>query len=122
MRLERLGYWVGRSESGWPDPRSFVDASWDADQRAEVALHLRQGIVARRYMGHSQCRFCGMRVGALELSDGSYIWPQGLAHYVEEHDVRLPQRFVEHVIMMREALEDAPVDEEWWRGLSSWAD
>lgn len=120
VRLNRLGYWLGPDESGWPDPRLFVDNAWDADECAEVALHLWQGIIARRYMGLSKCRFCGAPNGALELSDGVYIWPEGLAHYVEEHGVRLPQRFVHHVNALQDSLEDAVVDDEWWRSLTSW--
>lgn len=119
-RLIRLGYWFGPLAPGWPDARRFVDTNWDADERADVALYLRQGIVARAYMGLSECRFCGERVGALEYSDGVYIWPQGLAHYVEMHGVRLPQRFVSHTHAMVERLEDAEVDDTWWRATTSW--
>lgn len=122
MKLVRLGYWLGPREPGWPDVRAFVDSNWNPDERAEVALHLRQGIVARRYMGFSECRLCGEAVGALELSDAVYIWPEGLAHYVEAHDVRLPQRFVDHVSRVRDSLEAAFVDDVWWRGVTSWSD
>lgn len=37
-------------------------------------------------------------MGASEFSDGVYVWPEGLAHYLEKHHVRLPQRFVDHVL------------------------
>lgn len=47
MHLIRLGYWLGAREPGWPDPNGFVDPSWDDDERAEIVLHLRQGIAAR---------------------------------------------------------------------------
>jgi hypothetical protein len=52
----------------------------------------------------------------LELSDGVFIWPESLAHYVEVHDVRHPGRFVEHVSRCwSDEIEVADVDEEWWR-------
>lgn len=76
-------------------------------------------MVARAFMGHSRCRFCDAPVGALEFSDGVFLWPEGLAHYVEEHDVRLPERFVRHLRAMVEKLEDADVDDSWWQGLTS---
>ena len=54
--------------------------------------------------------------GNLDLTDGVYLWPEGLAHYVREHDVRLPDEFTEHV-RRRKALNDSiTVDETWWRG------
>lgn len=122
MALTRLGYWLGDEAPGWPDVRSFIDPGWDVDERAEVALYLRQGSVAARYMGFSFCRICGENVGALELSDGTFLWPQGLAHYVSEHSVRMPHRFVQHMNERRNELEEAAVDDRWWRGLSGWSD
>ncbi|WP_332645158.1 hypothetical protein [Aeromicrobium sp.] len=120
MELIRVGYWLGSTEPGWPDPRNFVDLSWNGDERAEVVLHLRQGAVAKRYMGLSECRFCGELVGSLELSDGTYVWPEGLTHYVDQHGVRLPQSFVDHMSRARDSLEDAVVDDSWWRSIKSW--
>lgn len=49
-------------------------------------------------MGYSPCRLCGDNDGALELSDGVFVWPEGLRHYVVDHGVRLPQEFVSHVV------------------------
>jgi hypothetical protein len=47
--------------------------------------------------GLSPCRLCGQLNGSAEYTDGTYVWPEGLAHYVMEHDVRLPDEFVSHV-------------------------
>jgi hypothetical protein len=122
MSLVRLGYWFGDQSPGWPDVRAFIDADWDADERADVVSYLGRGLVARRYLGFSSCRICGQAVGSLELSDGVFIWPEGLAHYASEHSVRLPLRFVEHVAERTAELEEAVVDDRWWRGLSGWAE
>jgi hypothetical protein len=50
-------------------------------------------------MGYSFCRFvCGVadtEMGGIDLHDGEWLWPQGLAHYVEHHSVRLPDEFIE---------------------------
>ena len=115
MEVQRLGYWLGPGEPEWPDPRDFVDESWDAREKFEIALYLKHGIVARRYMGYSFCRFCGENLGSLEYSDGVFLWPEGLAHYVEQHAVVMPRTFVEHVFDMLEQLEEATVDATWWR-------
>lgn len=120
MRLIRIGYWAVRPGDDWPDPAEFVDLDMDDDEREDVADHLARGFVARSYMGFSTCRLCGdPRNGALELSDGTYIWPEGLAHYVREHSVRLPDEFVRHVMSVREGFDEAEVDTTWWRGLAS---
>jgi hypothetical protein len=121
MRLIRIGYWLGEWAPAWPDAQSFVDADWDADERADVASYLQHGIFARAYLGYSFCRFCDQNLGYRELSYGVYLWPEGLAHYVVEHGVRLPARFVEHAAARSAVLADMGVDDRWWRGLTGWS-
>jgi hypothetical protein len=36
-------------------------------------------------------------MGDSDLTDGTWLWPQGLVHYVAVHGVALPQEFVAHV-------------------------
>jgi len=79
-----------------------------------VIDYLRQGQIARAYMGWSRCRLCDQNNGNLELTDGTYVWPSGLVHYVESHDVRLPQRFVTHAEARVDSIEQAQRDEDWW--------
>lgn len=122
MRLPRklilLGYWDGpHTRPGWPSPADFVDPTWDEDERYLIADYLQRGLVVRAWMGYSCCRFCGQQNGALDLSDGHFVWPEGLTHYVAEHAVRLPANFVAHVHRFTAALETAEVDEDWWRQL-----
>lgn len=115
-RLILIGYWDG-PETGrtWPAVEDFVDDSWDQEERDLVASYLCTGLVARTYMGYSRCRFCGRDNGDLELSDGQFVWPDGLSHYVSDHGVRLPDRFVKHVLKTIDGLETAERDEGWWR-------
>lgn len=85
-----------------PDPRHFVDPTWDPKERNAVIAHLRQGESKARWRGHSWCRFeCGVKdtkMGAQCLTDGTYIWPAGFTHYIEKHDVRPTRDFVNHVL------------------------
>jgi len=34
-------------------------------------------------------------MGTRCLTDGRWVWPEGLAHYIEVHHVRLPEEYVE---------------------------
>ena len=105
-RLERLACLVSmdrseisrNDENRWPDVLDFVDPTWDAAARQAVADHLRQGVRTNPYRGLSPCRICGRSNGSAERTDGVYCWPEGLAHYVIEHQVRLPDAFVAHVL------------------------
>jgi hypothetical protein len=115
MRLTRIGYWSSGPDDQWPDVNDFIDASWDADERARVLSHLRHGLVARAYLGRSLCRICGQPNGSTELTDGTYLWPEGLAHYVDDHGVRLPVEFAVHVSDIAQSFDDAEVDDHWWQ-------
>lgn len=98
QRLEVLGWWFHeQAPDGWPRPQALV-ARWDAAERAVVARYLRAGKVLVSYAEASFCRFaCGERdMGCSDLTDGTFVWPEGLVHYVEQHAVRLPERFVAH--------------------------
>lgn len=116
--LTLIGYWRGPGSEHWPDVREFVDGAWDEGKRTDVGLYLRRGLLARAWMGNSTCRLCGKSNGALELTDGVYLWPEGLAHYVLDHSVRLPDDFVDHVRRCGEAMDNLAVDGSWWRGIA----
>lgn len=112
-----IGYWRGPGAPELPDPRDFVDPSWGRYDRRRVQQYLEGGMVARVYRGMSSCRFCGELVGHREQTDGTYLWPEGLAHYVAEHDVRLPAEFVCHALGTAHDLEHRDVDTTWWTSL-----
>jgi hypothetical protein len=64
-----------------------------------VISSLRRGQVFETWRGYSFCRFmCGIsdeEMGYRCLTDGAWVWPEGLAHYVERHHLPLPEEFIE---------------------------
>lgn len=99
-RLEVLGWWFNeQAPTELPRPQLLV-GDCAADRRAALAAYLRAGVALLRYPEPSFCRFaCGEGdMGHADLTDGRFVWPEGLAHYVERHDVRLPDHFVEHAL------------------------
>lgn len=96
--LRAVGYWRRRKgDTDLPDPAELVDPDWDLTDRFRVARHLESQLVLVRWRGWSRCRLCGEANGSTCLSDGAYVWPEGLAHYVERHAVTLPSEFLDHV-------------------------
>ena len=113
QQLKLIGYWndkgpggrplfgeTGSSEyANYPSPLELISPGWFGDEKTDLISYLRSGLVLFQYFGGSTCRFlCENRqLGGNELTDGVWIWPEGLAHYVEEHDVILPEEFVNYV-------------------------
>ena len=115
MTTRRLiGYWRNEQHPEFPDPALMVDDTWDEDERYMVWNYLCSGTMVTAYMGLSPCRLCGEQNGALEFTDGVYQWPEGLAHYVIEHSVRLPHEVVAHAVERLDALEATSASIAWW--------
>jgi hypothetical protein len=127
--LRLVGYWRGEFEDAdWPDPAALVDANWRPEERPAIIRYLRTGVRIHEDLGFSHCRFPGgppdEEMGNAEFTDGVWIWPEGLAVYVEQFDVRLPTEFVQHMAECSFAipqgldaarLESTSVDLEFWR-------
>ena len=98
--LKAIGYWretllpIG---DGLPEPQDFVDLQWRPDERAQIVAYLRAGKAAVEWRGYALCRLCVQRtpLGSRDLSDGEWVWPERLEHYVEEHGLFLPDEFID---------------------------
>lgn len=119
MRPTRIGYWRSSSEPKLPNPQDLVVEIMDTAEKKRVLAHLSCQQHINHAKGMSTCRICGKLNGSAEQTDGKYIWPTGLAHYVEEHNVRLPQEFVDHVsgfgdcyVLMRDG-QQVPGDSDY---------
>jgi hypothetical protein len=92
-----IGFWRSLYEPALPAPAWFVDEHWDTTEKQRVLAYLKQGRRINHWMGYSWCRFrCGANpatMGAGDLTDGTYCWHEGLMHYLEQHQLRLPPKW-----------------------------
>ena len=131
-KLIAFGYWRSLYAPALPDPAWFVDALWAADERQRVIAYLRQGRSFVSCMGFSWCRFrCDVplaAMGASDLTDGIYCWPEGLIHYILEHNLRLPAELVQYILAqptfpIEQTQQVSPlyeVSQDWWRTQKGW--
>jgi hypothetical protein len=129
LPLILIGYWKAdpagavadedvADEAGWPVAADFVDERWDEAERDRVAFYLGQGLVPWAQMGVSPCRLCGAANGSAERTDGAYLWPEGLAHYLRDHGVRPPVSVIRHIIGRQASMQRPPdEDQDWWKTL-----
>lgn len=122
--LIEVGFWADprNPEDARPHPEQFVDKAWGETIAARaVTLYVRSGFLESFELGYSFCRIdgrgggggrggegdayarvgCGTRggeynigMGCCTLTDGMFVWPEGLAHYVAVHAVRPPEAFI----------------------------
>src|SRR3954447_42667 len=112
--LQLIGYWRSDLHPEYPDPHSWVDEELDEDERHQTWFYFASGTMLRTFMGQSPCRICGVNNGAVEYTDGFYVWPEGLAHYIYDHAVRLPQQLVDHAATRLDASESQEISTSWW--------
>lgn len=88
--LPGVGYWIGQYSMCYPDPRKYIDKTKTPEQRKALAKYLENGKQVASFIGSSWCRFCGACMGYRAYSDGKYVWPEGLSHYVLAHELWIP--------------------------------
>lgn len=109
-----IGYWFNDHHPDLPKPENYVDSNWNSIERAAMVKYLKAGHVKASWRGCSNCRLCGKMNGSQCLGDGTYVWPEGFAHYVEAHEVRPPDEFLKHVFgkILSEGFPGPDVEEE----------
>ncbi|KAF0699764.1 Aste57867_9691 [Aphanomyces stellatus] len=107
--MEEVGFWR-KSDADpadlRPHPQALQDKTWYMENKGtarQLIAYVRYaGCVESYEMGYSFCRIdpsCPSKVmGACTLTDGVYCWPEGYAHYLEQHHVRPPEVFLAHVL------------------------
>ena len=104
-RLKAIGFWeetcYGNKSNRFPNPKKLVGSKYSKEERNKIVEYLKSGKEISYWLGYSWCRFkCGIsneEMGCRDLTDGYWFWPQGLAHYIEVHNVVLPNEFVNYI-------------------------
>lgn len=125
-QLIGIGYWHNDFAKDFPDPGKFVDDDWNEEERQTISIYLKSA-PALPYAagGVSWCRFrCGISdLGSLEFTDGKYIWPEGLPHYIDEHKVKLPREVIDYMLSNKNIVpitDNVDVDWKWWKNQKGW--
>jgi hypothetical protein len=100
-KLVRVGFFR-EMPHGEPSDPSLAAARGDAPQPHQEAL------AAYLAAGHVYIATPGLTKDVLDrktvigppsyLTDGTYVWPGDVAHYVRTYNVRLPVAFLEHAL------------------------
>jgi hypothetical protein len=98
-----VGYWKSEHEPDLPEPMDYIDTNVSYEERRRLIHYLGRDNKYIPYLGYSFCRFsCGkpdVEMGCYDVTDGTYVWPEGLIHYIEEHSVWLPEEFIRHTML-----------------------
>jgi hypothetical protein len=98
--MKKVGFWYSEYEPELPMPFAYSD-NLNEEQRKSVIEYLENGKISASYLGFSHCRICNkndFEMGVSDLTDGEWVWPEGLSHYVKNHQVELPKEFIDKIL------------------------
>ncbi len=95
------GFW-NLTDRDLPYPRAtdVVDCAFVPEDKSRLIEYLQRCPIAVLCMTPQTipCDFCEeFHSRSTFQSDGEWLWPDSLAHYVEYHKVALPDSFVQHI-------------------------
>ena len=123
MSEKKEGFWYSEYEKHFPMPEEFK-GEWDRDSflcnlieledllmstyQAVVDMYndgdcrpydryQKSGVNVTESRGFSVCRVCGCANGSRTFVHGGFMWPDGFRHYIEEHNVKPSDEFIEMV-------------------------
>jgi len=100
------------------NPKHFFSAAGTTDEDKTWQERREARRVAALKTENAGELFEHVEMGSSDLTDGVYVWPEGLVHYVEKHNVRLPTEFVKHVLNSLGVFGPLPLvyglNETWW--------
>lgn len=94
MRLKAIGYWMSDVQDYLPVPKAGI---WNENDRQKAITYLDASPMALTNRAGELCHLCNKEIGGMERTDGIYIWPSSLVHYIKDHCVTLPPYFMQHL-------------------------
>jgi hypothetical protein len=108
--MKAIGQWMeSLADDDLFPPQEFT-GDWPVELRRHIADYLDGGVEFEAYRCMAYCYLCDFQQPDRELSDGTWIWPEILGHYVRAHGIALPWQF------LRLALAGArPIPRREWK-------
>lgn len=95
-----VGYWNNEYNDypQYPHPKDLIDASfWKGLDKKRIKEYLDTQPFCMHAFGFARCRICDKVLGTSDRTDGTFVWPDKLSHYIY-HDVKLPKEFIKHIL------------------------
>ena len=107
MRLKieskQIGYWrqyeTENSELPWP-----TEGRLPTETKELIAKFLNSGKELYAWRGFSTCRICGKLNGSVCLTKDNFIYPEGYAHYIVDHNIQPDLDLLVHVLSKNKTL------------------
>jgi len=99
-----FGFWkaseLDSEELPWV--HDFTDENWNPKDKERLLAYIYNcPLVIVSGSIRTKCLLCDDELASSDfVSDGEWLWPKDLTHYMMKHFVRLPDKFIEHIRKM----------------------
>ena len=97
------GYFDVQPSPQLPSLDEISDPDWKVENIERIIRYLQKSPVYIVCIGKPEiwiCDICGGLVSkdnSLHLSDGTWVWPSGIEHFICRHSLVLPPKMIEHI-------------------------
>ena len=87
----------------WPLLDEVADPSWNPRDKGKLVRYLKKCpvLLTGTQRGPQICRLCGEEChperASTFRSDDVWVWPVGIEHFIEAHDLCLPAPLIQHI-------------------------
>lgn len=101
VREKWFGFWQvdAENDAHLPLLETWIAPAWQPEDREELLSYIENAplVVASSNL-KSPCLICGALQNSSDFrSDGDWLWPADLAHYISQHRVRIPDSMIQHI-------------------------
>lgn len=96
-----FGFWQvdAGNDAHLPPLEAWIAPAWQPEDREGLLSYIENAslVVASSDL-KSPCLICGAPQNSSDFrSDGDWLWPTDLAHYVSQHQIRIPDSMIQHI-------------------------
>lgn len=95
-----FGIWKGTvvTQEDLPEVGDFVDPAWAPSDKNKLIEYISDSPIIMCTSWSERCKLCEASIPVETYhSDGHWLWPDSLVHYLCNHDVMLPSHLVDHI-------------------------
>lgn len=94
------GYWWSQHSPEYPKPIESKVPFPDKDAVVKKLRSVEERARKVHYKGISSCRCCNTCNGSGEYSHKNWKWPEGLMHYIVDHNIEPSAEFKKEILNM----------------------
>lgn len=99
---KKEGFWYSKDEPNLPKPKQMKETSeWVSKKRPRkfsiLLSHVEKKAICKGSKGSSICRICKNRNGSRTFFYKNWEWPDGLMHYIKNHNVKPSKEFIRFI-------------------------